>query len=781
MDLYGRLNRELDEKARAGLLKAERVLGSPQGSEIMVEGIREPVLNFCSNNYLGLANHPAVLAAVRRALEVYGFGLASVRFICGTQTIHKQLEERLADFLGLEDCLLYTSCFDANGGLFAGTLAETDTIVSARLNHASIIDGVRLTRCRRFTYREDDPADLERTLAEVGGEGVKLVMTDGVFSMEGTLAPLDGLAPVCRKHGALLAVDDSHATGFVGRTGRGTPEHFGLPVDIVTGTLGKALGGATGGFTAGRRVLIDWLRNTSRPYLFSNSLPPALAAGAIAALDVAASPEGDQLRVRLAENTARFRSALREAGFSVPEGGHPIVPVMVGDASLAGRMAGRLLEQGIYVISFSYPVVPEGKARIRVQVSALHTPEQLDRAAAAFARAGREFGLVRKAPVPVRGSVRPELPEKMQAWVYYNQAGADGGHLRLEEVAVPRPHPGELLLKVLGVTVCGTDEDLFHGKFQEVHDCVIPGHEIFGSVAALGSNVRGFEIGQKLCVESHYQIPGYLEEGIIGLWGPKIARGGYLRPLNGGYAEYVKIPTYCAHPIPEVLDHPGFLPSILEGVGNDFLIAKYLLDQGLLGTVGVVGCGPHGLFTQMFLRHFGVARLAAFEVNAARLKLAAEFGVDLGLDARVADLDRRVADFTGGAGFDVMVDIAGGQRGVLETCLKYLRDRGTLVLFGLYGDPAIQLAGQPINDIIFNQRELQLEHAGKRIRVRGITGREGIWDSLIDTVALSRPLQDKIMKLVTVMGTLEKLGGDTLALDRRRIMKRGYRPFGAGF
>jgi len=778
MDFYAKLQAGLKEKEKSGLIKQERMLSSAQGTEIKVSGIEELVINFCSNNYLGLANHPLVLSAVRKALDVYGFGLSSVRFICGTQTIHKQLEERLADFLGMEDCLLYTSCFDANGGLFENMLTENDAIVSARLNHASLIDGMRLAKSARFTYSENSPEDLKIILSGVKTEGVVLVVTDGVFSMEGTLAPLDKIVPLCRSHGALLAVDDSHATGFIGDRGHGTPEHFGVTVDILTGTFGKALGGGSGGYTAGKRELVTWLRNTSRPYLFSNSLPPALAAGAIAALDIVSSGEGAELRYRLKENTAYFRSSMRQVGFSVPEGGHPIVPIMVGDADAASRMANRMLKFGIYVIGFSYPVVPKDKARIRVQISALHTRQQIDRAVNAFAEAGKEAGLIRRnvAPIPLKKD--RGLPETMRAWVYYNKVQPDGGYLHLERVRVPRPGPGELLLKVIGVSICGTDEDLFRGKFSEVYDGIIPGHEIFGEIVGCGSNIRGFELGQKSVVESHYQIPGYLEEGVIGLWGPKVLAGGYLRPLNGGYAEYVAITNYCAHLVPKTLDSSDFFPSLLEGVGNDCLIAKYLLDRGLLGTVAVVGCGPHGLFTQMFLKHFGVKRLAAFEIDPERRKLAKEFGVDAVFNPLAKNFDEQVGGFTEGKGFDAVIDIAGGKESVLEMCFRCVSDRGTLILFGLYSSKKIRLQGMPINDIIFGMRELEIENGGKHIYVKGITGREGVWEYLIDAVAVSRELQEKIMKPVTFMGPLENLGSDTLKLDKRKIMKRAYAAFG---
>ncbi len=376
----------------AGLEKRERVIASAQGAAIAVGG-RE-VLNFCANNYLGLGNDPRVLRAASRGLESRGFGLSSVRFICGTQDIHRQLEESIAAFLGTEDTILYSSCFDANGGLFETVLGPEDAVVSDELNHASIIDGIRLCRARRFRYRNRDLDDLRKKLEECRDARRVMIATDGVFSMDGTLAPLDGIADLAGEYGALLMVDDSHATGFVGPGGRGTPERFGVQdrVDVITSTLGKALGGAAGGFTSGRRAIVDLLRQRSRPYLFSNTLAPAIVSAALEVLSLLSST--DEPRRRLEENTARFRSGVREAGFAVADGDHPIVPVMLGDARLASGLAEDLLARGIYVIGFSYPVVPQGKARIRVQLSAAHTPDQVDRAVAAFAECGQARGVV---------------------------------------------------------------------------------------------------------------------------------------------------------------------------------------------------------------------------------------------------------------------------------------------------------------------------------------------------------------------------------------------------
>jgi glycine C-acetyltransferase len=386
------LQRILAEIGSAGLTKRERVLATPQGAHVSVAGGAR-VLNFCANNYLGLADHPEVVAAAREALGRWGYGLASVRFICGTQEIHKDLERRLSAFLGADDTLLYSSCFDANGGVFETLLGEEDAVISDELNHASIIDGIRLCKAKRYRYRNCDMADLEAQLAEAGRAGArfKLVVTDGVFSMDGFIAPLRDICAVAERHGALVMVDDSHGVGFMGPNGRGTPEHFGVMdrVDIVTGTLGKALGGGSGGYASGRREIIELLRQRSRPYLFSNSLPPAIAAASIAAIDlITRSPE---LRERLHANTRFFREGLERTGLTIRPGSHPIVPVMLGDASLAQRFAARMLEKGIYVIGFFHPVVPKGAARIRTQVSAAHSREDLETAIGAFAETRKEL------------------------------------------------------------------------------------------------------------------------------------------------------------------------------------------------------------------------------------------------------------------------------------------------------------------------------------------------------------------------------------------------------
>jgi glycine C-acetyltransferase len=365
-----------------GTYKAERALSSPQGGTVRIGDA--PLINLCSNNYLGLADHPHLLAAAGEALQRWGFGMASVRFICGTQELHTELEERLSAFLGTEATILYSSCFDANAGLFEVLLDEDDAVISDALNHASIIDGIRLCKATRYRYANRDLADLERCLAEARGARRRLVVTDGVFSMDGYLAPLGGICELADRYDALVVVDDSHAVGFVGPGGRGTPEHFGVAdrVDLLTGTLGKALGGASGGYVSGRREVIELLRQRSRPYLFSNSLAPPIVAASLAALDLV---EGSaDLRERLWSNAARLRTALQDAGLSLLPGAHPIAPIMVGDAATATAVAQRALELGVYVTAFSFPVVPRGQARIRTQVSAAHTAEEIDRAAAAL-------------------------------------------------------------------------------------------------------------------------------------------------------------------------------------------------------------------------------------------------------------------------------------------------------------------------------------------------------------------------------------------------------------
>ncbi|GAA1008077.1 2-amino-3-ketobutyrate CoA ligase [Streptomyces sp. F-3] len=385
------LRATLDEIRAAGLHKPERVIGTPQSATVEVTAGGRPgtVLNFCANNYLGLADHPEVIAAAHEALDRWGYGMASVRFICGTQEVHKELEARLSAFLGQEDTILYSSCFDANGGVFETLLGPEDAVVSDALNHASIIDGIRLSKARRFRYANRDLADLERQLKEAteGGARRKLIVTDGVFSMDGHVAPLREICDLADRYEAMVMVDDSHAVGFVGPQGRGTPELHGVMdrVDIVTGTLGKALGGASGGYVAARAEIVALLRQRSRPYLFSNTLAPVIAAASLKVLDLLES--ADDLRVRLTENTALFRRRMTEEGFDILPGDHPIVPVMIGDAAKAGRMAELLLERGVYVIGFSYPVVPRGEARIRVQLSAAHSTDDVNRAVEAFVAA----------------------------------------------------------------------------------------------------------------------------------------------------------------------------------------------------------------------------------------------------------------------------------------------------------------------------------------------------------------------------------------------------------
>ncbi|MFF7855043.1 glycine C-acetyltransferase [Streptomyces sp. NPDC007904] len=390
------LRATLDEIRAAGLHKPERVIGTPQSATVNVTAGGRPgeVLNFCANNYLGLADHPEVVAAAHEALDRWGYGMASVRFICGTQEVHKELEARLSAFLGQEDTILYSSCFDANGGVFETLLGPEDAVISDALNHASIIDGIRLSKARRFRYANRDMADLERQLKEAaqGGARRTLIVTDGVFSMDGYVAPLREICDLADRHGAMVMVDDSHAVGFVGPGGRGTPELHGVMdrVDIITGTLGKALGGASGGYVAARAEIVALLRQRSRPYLFSNTLAPVIAAASLKVLDLLES--ADDLRVRLAENTALFRRRMTEEGFDILPGDHAIAPVMIGDAARAGRMAELLLERGVYVIGFSYPVVPQGQARIRVQLSAAHSTEDVNRAVDAFVAARAELG-----------------------------------------------------------------------------------------------------------------------------------------------------------------------------------------------------------------------------------------------------------------------------------------------------------------------------------------------------------------------------------------------------
>ena len=387
-------NKLLADIRSAGLSKDERIIESPQGAHVRVAG--KAVLNFCANNYLGLSSHPKIIEAAHKALDERGFGMSSVRFICGTQDLHKMLERNISKFLGTDDTILYSSCFDANGGLFETLLGAEDAVISDALNHASIIDGIRLCKARRLRYEHDDLDDLERKLRESHDVRLRMIATDGVFSMDGDIARLDHICDLADKYQAMVMVDDSHATGFVGPTGRGTHEYCGVMgrVDIIASTLGKALGGASGGFTSARKPIIDLLRNRSRPYLFSNTLAPPIVAASLAVLELLSSTS--DLRQKLERNTARFRAAMTQAGFNLRPGTHPIVPIMLGEARLAVEFARRLLDEGIYVIGFSYPVVPEGKARIRVQISAAHSEQDIDLATAAFAKVGRELGVTRR-------------------------------------------------------------------------------------------------------------------------------------------------------------------------------------------------------------------------------------------------------------------------------------------------------------------------------------------------------------------------------------------------
>ena len=390
-DLKNQLKAELYEIRAAGLYKGERVIDTPQAARVSV-GERS-VLNMCANNYLGLANHPEVIEAARDALDEWGYGLASVRFICGTQAIHKQLEDKLSDFLGMEDTILYTSCFDANGGLFETLLGPNDAVISDELNHASIIDGVRLCKAKRFRYKNNDMTDLAAQLEAAKGARRILIVTDGVFSMDGYLANLPAICDLADAHGALVMVDDSHAVGFMGARGRGTHEHHGVMdrIDIITGTLGKALGGASGGYTSSRAEIIEYLRQRSRPYLFSNTVAPSIVAASIKAIELLNA--STDLRDRLESNTKLFREQMAGSGFHILEGTHPITPIMLGDAALASRFADAMLEKGVYVIGFSYPVVPQGKARIRTQISAAHTREDLEFAIAKFSEAKAELSI----------------------------------------------------------------------------------------------------------------------------------------------------------------------------------------------------------------------------------------------------------------------------------------------------------------------------------------------------------------------------------------------------
>lgn len=388
------LQAELAEIEKAGLYKRERIIVSPQGADIKVSDGKE-VINFCANNYLGLSSHPRVTAAAKAAIDTHGFGMSSVRFICGTQDIHKELEKKISEFLGTEDTILYAAAFDANGGVFEPLFNEQDAIISDELNHASIIDGVRLCKAQRYRYKHDNMEDLEEKLKETQNLRHRIIVTDGAFSMDGTIAQLDKIAALAERYNALIMIDECHCSGFLGKTGRGTHEHHGVmgKIDIITGTLGKALGGASGGFTSGRKEIIDLLRQRSRPYLFSNTLAPSIVGASIAVLDMLS--ETTELRDKLEQNTMYFREKMTAAGFDIKPGVHPIVPVMLYDAKLSQDFANRMLEEGIYVIGFYYPVVPQGKARIRVQMSAAHDRHHLDKAIEAFVKVGKELGVIK--------------------------------------------------------------------------------------------------------------------------------------------------------------------------------------------------------------------------------------------------------------------------------------------------------------------------------------------------------------------------------------------------
>ncbi len=391
-DIFEATLKDIDSQ---GLFKRERVIKTPQSAEITVGTDNQKVLNFCANNYLGLSSHPDVIAAAHEAIKTHGFGMSSVRFICGTQDLHKELEGKVSQFFGTEDTILYSSCFDANGGLFETLLGEEDAIISDALNHASIIDGIRLCKAERHRYPNGDMSALEEMLKATQGKRLRMIATDGVFSMDGYLAKLDAICDLAEKYQALVMVDDSHASGFIGKTGRGTPEHCGVAsrIDVMTSTLGKALGGAAGGFTTGKKEIVELLRQRSRPYLFSNSIPPAIAGASVAVLSLLG--KSTELRDRVMRNAKQFRDGMQKAGFTIKEGIHPIVPVMLGDAKLSQEVSAKLLTEGIYVIGFYYPVVPKGEARIRVQLSADHTEAQVDRAIAAFTKVGRELGVIK--------------------------------------------------------------------------------------------------------------------------------------------------------------------------------------------------------------------------------------------------------------------------------------------------------------------------------------------------------------------------------------------------
>ncbi len=620
------LANETASMREAGLFKSERVIVTPQGAAIRVGGGQQgqadssEVLNFCANNYLGLASHPRLVEAARRALSEHGYGMASVRFICGTQDVHKSLERRIASFLGTEDCILYSSCWDANGGLFETILGQEDAVVSDALNHASIIDGVRLCKAQRYRYANNDMKDLEAKLVEARANGARhiLIATDGVFSMDGYLANLGAICDLADRYDALTMVDDSHAVGFIGEKGRGTPEHCGVVgrVDVVTGTLGKALGGASGGYTAARREIVDILRQRSRPYLFSNTLAPVIAATSLEVLDML--EESDDLRVKLRHNATRFRAGMTKLGFRLLPGEHPIIPVMFGDAKLAGRMADAMLEEGVYVVGFSYPVVPKGEARIRAQMSAAHDDTQIDRAVAAFAKVGRAIGVI---------SLKALVKAKRELGIW------------LDEQPEPEVGPNDVKIRIHKTAICGTDIHIYN--WDEWAQTTIPvpmtiGHEFAGEVVDVGSHVRRLRRGRPGQRRGPHHVRP-LPQLPRGKAAPVPQHDRRRRARPGCFAEYIVIPA--AQRVQATGQHPRRHRVLPRSARQRHAHRAQLRPRG-----GGRARSPAQARSAAWLRRsrstVGARHVVITDVNPYRLELARKMGASRALDAH-ARLDRR--------------------------------------------------------------------------------------------------------------------------------------------
>jgi len=667
-ELLERLDKDTKELKTEGLFKAERIINSAQQADITVKSGQSghEVINFCANNYLGLANHPELLKTAKAAIDKHGYGMASVRFICGTQDIHKELEDRLSQFLETEDTILYPSCFDANGGLFEAILSKEDAIISDSLNHASIIDGIRLCKAARFRYKTNDMEDLERQLIAAKDARVKLIATDGVFSMDGTIANLPTIVDLAKKYNALTMIDDCHATGFIGENGKGTPEYHNVlgEIDIITGTLGKALGGASGGYTAGRKEIIAWLRQRSRPYLFSNTLAPVISATSIKVLDML---EGsDQLRVKLKENSQYFRTEMTKLGFDLVPGEHPIIPVMLGDAKLASDMADRLLAEGIYVIGFSFPVVPKGQARIK---------SGLDMA---------------------------NLPKTMQALVKTKREPG----ISLQEIPLPSYSHNDVLIRIHKTAICGTDLHIYNWDDWAQATIPVPmvvGHEYVGEVVALGSEVSGLAIGDRVSGEGHLTC-GHCRNCRAGT--RHLCRNtqgvGVNRP--GAFAQYLSIPAGNAFKIhPTISDD---VASMLDPLGNATHTA---LSFDMVGEdVLITGAGPIGVMACAIAKYVGARHIVCTDINDYRLNLAREAGATRIVNVGQEDVLTVMPELGMTEGFDVGLEMS-GNGSALRTMLEAMHHGGKVALLGI-----------PPNNVAIDWNQVIF----KGLIIKGIYGRE---------------------------------------------------------